>query len=337
MTLMVLPWMTDLQSQVLSLWHEKQLPHAICLQGGAGLGKQHQLMCLAAAFFCQQLSAGVACGACQHCQLLSLNEHPDFMQIQPQVKGKKIGIDQIREITEFAVGTAYFAQARLILIQPLEQMTRAASNALLKLLEEPPPQVYFLLATTRASRLMPTIRSRVQFYTVIPPSTALFFQWAQALSTDLTQDIARQAYTLSYAGPFLALGFIWRHFNCDQTLKQAPFFKPLELKSIDLLAEFNRFEDYMSQPSAQTAVHLKLLTKAISIPQSLLFFDLWFAGQITSVSTAPEARRVQFWQSYCQLQDLNDALIRSPQLNDAYLQRTIVRIIMPLISESLAS
>lgn len=139
------------------------LSHAVLICGPSGSGKKSWGLALAAALLCQGREYAESCGRCRSCRLFKSGIHPAFFHIRPQ--GRRLGIDQIRRIR----GNFYLEGGnRVCLIEEAEQMTAEACASLLKILEEPPPRLYFILLTGRPKRLPGTIVSRCQCFTLQP-------------------------------------------------------------------------------------------------------------------------------------------------------------------------
>jgi len=104
-------------------------------------------------------------GPCANCRQLAAGNYPDFILVQPEDKPSII-IDQVRRVIQALSLSLYRANGvRTVLIDGAEAMTIEAQNALLKLIEEPPPQTLFLLVTQTLEALLPTVRSRcLQIY-----------------------------------------------------------------------------------------------------------------------------------------------------------------------------
>ena len=119
---------------------------------------------LAAAAVCQ--AAGpVPCGVCRACRKAEAGIHPDIIRIRrpEDDKGrpkKEIGVDQIRRMAADAVVLPNESERKVYLIEDADTMNLSAQNAALKLLEEPPAGVYFLLCAANPQQLLPTVRSR---------------------------------------------------------------------------------------------------------------------------------------------------------------------------------
>jgi len=105
------------------------------------------------------------CGACQPCRRIAAGLHADVqtVTVEPSGEGpqhKAIGVGQIREVERAVILSPFEGRSRVVIFDPADAMTVEAQNAFLKTLEEPPPQVAFVLIATREERLLPTIRSR---------------------------------------------------------------------------------------------------------------------------------------------------------------------------------
>ncbi len=177
---------------------------ALLLKGKKGIGKFKFAHDLAKSLLCRNLSAhNGACEKCISCHWFEQNEHPNFYQIAPELfsessdnsiekidtenitndkklkkkNSQQIGVEQIRMLTDFVYMTGHQSGFKIILIYPAETMNLAAASALLKKLEEPPPQVLFILVTHRPQYLLPTIRSRCQQIAMPSPDIATATEW----------------------------------------------------------------------------------------------------------------------------------------------------------------
>jgi len=189
------------------------LPHALLLCGPQGLGKRAFGDALAASLLCQQPRAddGSACGACRACLLLVAGSHPDLVRVGIELRddGKprtEITIDQIRTLGSRMALTAQFGGHQIAVIDPADQMNHAASNALLKTLEEPTPATVIVLVADQPARLSATIRSRCQRIEFRVPGLEQAQQWLAAQGTDAKA--AASALAAASGNPGLALGWI---------------------------------------------------------------------------------------------------------------------------------
>lgn len=186
-------------------WRQLQLrraslPHALLIHGRAGLGKTVLASVFAQRLLCEDAAGqDLPCGRCQACRWFSQGNHPDFRFIQPEAlaepasdesspsrkrdseqASRQIRVDQIRDIQDLlGIGT-HRRGLRVVLIRPAEAMNIAAANALLKSLEEPPPDTLFLLVSSAPDRLLATVRSRCQGVPVAAASAADAVPWLAA-------------------------------------------------------------------------------------------------------------------------------------------------------------
>ena len=145
------------------LLREKRVPHALLFSGPQGVGKKKTALALAAALLCLAPEDGLACGACKSCKALGAGTHPDLFAVLPESSGKaarSIKIEQIRAMRGAVSRAPLISGRRVVLIDDAETMNDAASNALLKTLEEPSGDTTFLLITGARQGILPTIVSR---------------------------------------------------------------------------------------------------------------------------------------------------------------------------------
>ena len=144
-------------------------PHALLLAGSEGAGIERLAASLAAGLLCDKPATdGSGCGHCSACQLLAAGNHPDLLWLSPaeadESAGRKassqIRVEAVRQLIGALALSPHHGAMRVSVIQPAEAMNPATANALLKVLEEPPPGNVLLLISHRPLRLLPTIRSR---------------------------------------------------------------------------------------------------------------------------------------------------------------------------------
>lgn len=107
------------------------------------------------------LQSNPPCLQCQSCYLIQTNNHPDLINVLPGAN-KLIGIEQIRALSGIIFRSPQLSKERVVIINNACQMNDAAANCLLKMLEEPPPNINFFLLAEQISTILPTVLSRCQ-------------------------------------------------------------------------------------------------------------------------------------------------------------------------------
>ena len=138
-----------------------RIAHAYLFAGVRGVGKTTAARILAKALNCEKGPTPSPCNQCTHCREITAGNCIDVLEIDG---ASNRGIDEIRQIIENVRYQPAQCRFKIYVIDEVHQVTRDAFNALLKTLEEPPPSVKFILATTEPHRLPETILSRCQRY-----------------------------------------------------------------------------------------------------------------------------------------------------------------------------
>lgn len=216
-----LPWHGAAWAALRSL-HAREV-HAILLHGAAGIGKKSLALDFAQSLLCESPDAqGHACDACGGCILVLSGSHPDLRIVVPDAMaelrgpeasvdetadieaetedgvpslpkeardgGKKasreIRIEQVRALADFFGVSTHRGGARVSVLAPAESLNQASANALLKMLEEPPPATRFVLISDSLDDVLPTIRSRCVLQRVAAPDRAVALQWLREQGVD---------------------------------------------------------------------------------------------------------------------------------------------------------
>lgn len=167
---MVFANFVKINSELSQLYLQQKLHHAILFDGNEGIGK-----------------AAFASTFVRNILGTEMPHHPNLLLIDKGDK-KEITIDKIRQIKDFVNKSAAANNNKFIIIDSACQMNRSATNALLKILEEPNPGNYIFLISHNLSRVLPTIRSRCHIIKVSPPSSDQFQKTIAQENSDITEE-----------------------------------------------------------------------------------------------------------------------------------------------------
>lgn len=150
---------TAVQNALSELENNGRIPHAIILECENKETALDAAKYLAMYAVCSQ--SGKPCGTCIHCKKASLMSHPDISYAYPEKKSKTYSIEQIRSIAKDAYILPNEADAKVYIFEEADnRLSVIAQNSFLKLLEEPPKNVHFILLCENAQKLLVTILSR---------------------------------------------------------------------------------------------------------------------------------------------------------------------------------
>lgn len=148
-----------IKEQLSYLLSAGRLPHAIVLEGEEGIGKKTLAMEIASALVCRS-GGEKPCGYCAQCSKAEKRYHPDIMLCGPEDGKKFISVGAIRDIINNAYIAPLESDYKIYIIDKAHCMNESAQNAILKMLEEPPSYVVFILTVEARSMLLETVLSR---------------------------------------------------------------------------------------------------------------------------------------------------------------------------------
>ncbi len=225
------------------------IPHALLFTGIEGVGKKTAAMIFSMACNCSdkvilpvywtdKLRALPdknqkiinPCGECRSCKKIISGNHPDIIHIKPP--GPYIRIAQIRSLIQTLAMKPYEAWFRVVVLSDAQTMNPEASNALLKVLEEPPPQTILILTALQATDLLPTVTSRCQLVKFNPiPCKDLteMLMEKHDIDPERAEIIAIMANG-SYSKAFSMIGSDWL-LNREWLLNASGLYHPEKLSS----------------------------------------------------------------------------------------------------------
>ncbi len=183
------PWLDTTYASLVAALEDGRLPHALLIHGPGGWGESTLAEALALRLI-ERTSSETAAAAIAH---------PDLRWIVPEGAGEQIGIDAVRAVADFIVRTPQIAPRKVAVITNADAMNPHAANALLKTLEEPPPNSYLVLVSDSLRDLLPTLRSRCRLMPVRPPAISVALAWIQQRVPAANPEQAA-ALTFEYGG-----------------------------------------------------------------------------------------------------------------------------------------
>ncbi len=141
-----------------------RLHHAFLFTGTRGVGKTTSARILARTLNCTGGDPLVPCGECPSCKDIASGHPMDVIEIDA---ASNTGVDNIRDLLEQTQYTPMIGKYKVFVIDEVHMLSKSAFNSLLKTLEEPPPHVVFIFATTEVNKVPQTILSRVQRFDFI--------------------------------------------------------------------------------------------------------------------------------------------------------------------------
>jgi len=217
------PWHVPAFNTIVS--QSDRLPPGLLLVGGRGAGKLRFANHLARALLCTREAQG--CGTCAQCGQFMLGHHPDFHVLTTRraldthgdspikggeryfsgtgraVTGRTITVDQVRALTGALALTAHGPGSKVVLIMTADDMNANAANALLKALEEPADNTFFLMACRAPTQIAATIRSRCMVVPLGAPPASVVRKHLADLKP-ATQTLLDRAMTVGLDCPEIA-------------------------------------------------------------------------------------------------------------------------------------
>jgi DNA polymerase-3 subunit gamma/tau len=148
-----------------------RVPQQLLFSGGSGLGKTTIARIVASAVLCEtpvdKRDRGDACGSCTSCVAAATGSHPDIIEFDAASHGGK---DEVREIASRAQVLPLRSRRKIYIVDEAHGLSNAGGQAFLKLLEEPPAHVVFMLCTTDPEKMLKTNRGRCVEFEMLPPS-----------------------------------------------------------------------------------------------------------------------------------------------------------------------
>lgn len=153
-------------------WTRASMTHSWLFTGPPGSGRSIAATCFAAALQCQSPDGNVGCGECRACVTVMAKTHADVRHVVPE--GLSLAVGAMRDIVQAAARRPGTGRWQIVIVEDADRLTEQAANALLKVVEEPPPRTVFLLCAPSVDPedISVTLRSRCRHVALTTPTTA---------------------------------------------------------------------------------------------------------------------------------------------------------------------
>lgn len=174
---------SHIEKHLRQLKKSRRLPHAFLIHGVKGCQSVELGILLSRIILCENEEMP-ACGTCPSCaELMHLDSHPDFLRVLPTGKMRQIKREHTNAVLHF-LSLKPLGISKVILIEEADRLNPTTANALLKVLEEPPENTYFIMLTHQKDHLMQTILSRTYSIELPPLSFDVMKPWLETFHAD---------------------------------------------------------------------------------------------------------------------------------------------------------
>ena len=301
-----------LWNNLLSAIREKRVAGCYLIEGSDGTGKLTVARLAAAALCCTSpLPDSAPCLSCHSCQNILRGNYIDVTELRPEEEGKRIGVDQIRDMLQFTHVTSTEGDWRIFIIDDGQSMKKESQNALLKSIEEPGERTVFFILTNDKTKLLPTVRSRAVLLRTEPLSDDLMRKAlaSEKLSAEKLEEVILLSNgSLGKAKELISDGTTleFRKIVLDyfEAIMNGAGFTKLSL--ILPPASTNRKDLSLILPMIKAALRDLICCRTEGTVKPRFFTDLVFLRDLASIISVPQATG---------LFDMCDDLLRSAEQN----------------------
>ena len=183
-----------IKEQISALLDTGRLPHAVILEGEQGMGKHVLAREIAAALVCR--SEEKPCYICSQCKKAVSHIHPDIFEYTPEGGARSFHKEMIQKVIDDTCMSPNEAPFKVYILANAHLMSESAQNAILKILEEPPSYVRFILTVDNKSALLQTVLSRSVVFTLEGVNEKIGAEYITEHDSDADYDRARQALSM---------------------------------------------------------------------------------------------------------------------------------------------
>lgn len=305
------PWLNEPYRQIIANYQSGRGHHALLLHSLPGNGADALCYGISRWLICQEREGLKSCGKCHSCRLMLAGTHPDYHVIDVEKGKSTVSVDAVRKLIETLSSHSQQGGNKVVYIPRIEAFTDAAANALLKTLEEPAKDTYFLLSSDKPENLLATTRSRCLSHFLPAPDPQIALYWLQKQQPNVVVDHAITALKLCQGAPVAALALLeehlWQKRNAlCQSISTA-------LQTRDMLSLLPRLN--IEEASAALSWVLTLLSDAVKVQQGATTFCINQDHLAQVMQLASTMNRSQLLEAYEQWLHCRYQLLTVPALN----------------------
>ncbi len=311
--------------------------------GKRSVGKAHTARVLASILQClEPVRTGNgevdACGNCLSCRRIASGTHPDVTFITPQ--GYDIRISQIRALQQMAILNPFLGKWRIFIFDPADRLNESSSNSLLKILEEAPSRVIFILLVESPQKVLPTILSRS---VLVSFKTPVYQESREILTAQTNRSFDQVARTFSLSEGLFGVSLQW--LSSDVRRQDGDILEvesPDDLKGMSVedaqvgfLEQIDRFGESL-RSRLGNAENLEESLKVLADPcllqdMTLLHFRKSFIAGVLGAPALPEGFPILFSRIFLEIQDRLKRNLRKTAESLVSLQKQ--NYVPPLLKE----
>ncbi|CAL1329274.1 DNA polymerase III subunit delta' C-terminal domain-containing protein [Candidatus Providencia siddallii] len=202
------PWLNDIYKQLIINYKKNMMHYALLLHSISGNGCELLCNSIINWLFCKNKINEKSCNKCHNCNLILLKNHPDFYTLESESKNTKINIDLTRKIIEKFNNYQHQDNFKILYIPYIEKLNDECINILLKMLENPKKNIFYILKCEKKNKLFKNIRNRCFYFFLKTPNQKNTFYWLKTKLTNINKINAITAIKLSNNAPFAALNLL---------------------------------------------------------------------------------------------------------------------------------
>lgn len=171
------PWLNKYYQRVILAYQEKKCHHALLFKSNPNNGLEVLLYAISRWLICQNRKGIKSCSICKNCKLMKSNNHPDYFRLKLDGNSCSIGVEQVRNIINILYNYSHQHGSQVISLENVDYFTQEAMHVLLKTIEDPPDNTYFLLYCYNKNSLLSTLLSRCYYWFISTPSEEEGMVW----------------------------------------------------------------------------------------------------------------------------------------------------------------